>query len=72
MSEPENVSIEITESEKKKPAIKEKKEVKFESPENNDEDTEITNIRDNVFSKLGLNMLNRKVKKKVRFFSTVK
>ena len=66
MSEPENVSIEITEAENKKPTIKEKKEVKFESPKNNDEDKEITNIRDNVFSKLGLNMLNRKVKKKVK------
>ena len=66
MSEPENVSIEITEAENKKPTIKEKKEVKFQSPENNNEDKEITNIRDNVFNKLGLNMLNRKIKKKVK------
>ena len=72
MSEPENVSIEITEAENKKPTIKEKKEVKFESAENNNEDKEITNIRDNVFNKLGLNMLNRKIKKKLKYKFKIK
>lgn len=72
MSDNENVSIEITETKKKNEVDKpETPEVKPKSENKNlnidvQEDIEIENIRDNVFQRLGLNMLNKKVKQKVK------
>ena len=72
MSDNENVSIEITEPKKKNEVDKpETPEVKPKSENKNlnidvQEDIEIENIRDNFFQRLGLNMLNKKVKQKVK------
>jgi len=72
MSDNENVSIEITEPTKKNEVDKlETSEVKPKSENNKlnidvQEDIEIENLRDNVFKRLGLNILNKKVKQKVK------
>lgn len=72
MSDNENISIEITEPTKKNEVDKlETSEVKPKSENKKlnidvQEDIEIENLRDNVFKRLGLNILNKKVKQKVK------